>query len=268
MARLTHLSRLLDDRLNVVPNRSAAYVGTRAFAHKGGLHVSAVEKDPKTYEHVDPEVVGNQRIIVVSDQAGRSNIMARFRQIGLEVDPKHPGVARLLEIVKEREAEGYAYDGADASFELLARHELHTVPDYFALQSFRVLSERRVNARGQLITMSEATVKLDVAGARAMEVGEGNGPVNALDAALRKALLPVYPELEDMRLVDFKVRILDSAGGTAATTRVMIESADAKGRRWSTIGVSPNIVDASYNALYDAITYKLFRDGARPAEPA
>ena len=195
MQRLTHLSRLLDDRLNVVPNRSAAYVGTRAFAHKGGLHVSAVEKDPKTYEHVDPETVGNQRIIVVSDQAGRSNIMARFRQIGLEVDPKDPGVARLLEIVKEREAEGYAYDGADASFELLARHELHTVPDYFALHSFRVLAERRVNARGQLIALSEATVKLDVGGRRAMEVGEGNGPVNALDAALRKALLPVYPEL-------------------------------------------------------------------------
>ena len=202
---------------------------------------------------------------MVSDQAGRSNIMARFRQIGLEVDPKDPGVARLLEIVKEREAEGYAYDGADASFELLARHELHTVPDYFALQSFRVLAERRVNARGQLIALSEATVKLDVAGRRAMEVGEGNGPVNALDAALRKALMPVYPELADMRLVDFKVRILDSAGGTAATTRVMIESADGKGRRWSTIGVSPNIVDASYNALYDAITYKLFRDGAKPA---
>ena len=156
-----------------------------------------------------PRLVGNQRIIVVSDQAGRSNIMARFRQIGLEVDPKDPGVARLLEIVKEREAEGYAYDGADASFELLARHELHTVPDYFALQSFRVLAERRVNARGQLIALSEATVKLDVAGRRAMEVGEGNGPVNALDAALRKALIPVYPELADMRLVDFKVRILD-----------------------------------------------------------
>src|SRR5262252_5887174 len=265
LQRLTHLSRLLDDRLNVVPNKSAAYVGTRAFAHKGGLHVSAVEKNPKTYEHVDPEVVGNQRIIVVSDQAGRSNIMARFRQIGLDVDGKNPAVSRLLEIVKEREAEGYAYDGADASFELLARHELHTVPDYFALHSFRVLAERRVNARGQLIALSEATVKLDVAGRRAMEVGEGNGPVNALDAALRKALIPVYPELADMRLVDFKVRILDSAGGTAATTRVMIESADGKGRRWSTIGVSPNIVDASYNALYDAITYKLFRDGARPA---
>ena len=201
---------------NVHPPEHQPYVGNAAFAHKGGMHVSAVEKDPKTYEHVDPEIVGNQRIIVVSDQAGRSNIMARFRQIGLEVDPKDPGVARLLEIVKEREAEGYAYDGADASFELLARHELHTVPDYFALQSFRVLVERRVNARGQLIAMSEETVKLDVAGRRAMEVGEGNGPVNALDAALRKALIPVYPELADMRLVDFKVRILDSAGAHAA----------------------------------------------------
>src|SRR6201990_2264627 len=153
LARLTHLSRLLDDRLNMPTNRSAAYVGTRAFAHKGGLHVSAVEKDPKTYEHVDPELIGNTGGIGFSAQPGRSNIMARFRQIGLEVDPKDPGVARLLEIVKDRESEGYAYDGADASFELLARHELHTVPDYFALQSFRVLAERRGNARGQNVAL-------------------------------------------------------------------------------------------------------------------
>src|SRR5689334_16480012 len=207
IATITHLSRLLDERLNITPNRSAAYVGTRAFAHKGGLHVSAVEKDPRTYEHIDPEVVGNQRIIVVSDQAGRSNVVARFRQIGLDIDPRSPDVSKLLEIVKEREANGYAYDGADASFELLARRELHTVPDYFTLQSFRVLAERRWNARGELITLSEATVKLDVAGRHLMEVGEGNGPVNALDQALRKALLPHYAELTDMALVDFKVRI-------------------------------------------------------------
>jgi 2-isopropylmalate synthase len=264
LTKLTHLSRLLDDRLNLAPNRGAAYVGPRAFAHKGGLHVSAVEKDTRTYEHVDPAVVGNERIIVVSDQAGRSNVMARFRQIGLDIDPKSPSVMRLLEIVKEREANGYAYDGADASFELLARRELHTVPDYFALQSFRVMAERRWNARGELVTLSEATVKLDVASHRVMEVGEGNGPVNALDSALRKALLPFYAELSDMRLIDFKVRILDSAGGTAAITRVMIESADDHGLRWTTLGVSPNIIDASYNALYDAITYKLFRDAARP----
>ncbi|MBL8674035.1 MAG: citramalate synthase [Rhodospirillales bacterium] len=265
LSQLTHLSRLLDDRLNLAPNRSAAYVGPRAFAHKGGLHVSAVEKDPRTYEHIEPSIVGNERIIVVSDQAGRSNVLARFRQIGLDIDARDPAVARLLEIVKERESNGYAYDGADASFELLARRELHTVPDYYALQSFRVLAERRWNAKGDLITLSEATVKLDVAGHRGMEVGEGNGPVNALDAALRKALLPHYAELADMTLVDFKVRILDSAGGTAAVTRVMIESADGEGRRWTTLGVSPNIIDAAYNALHDAITYKLFRDGAKPA---
>jgi 2-isopropylmalate synthase len=260
---LTHLSRLLDDRLNLVPNRSAAYVGARAFAHKGGLHVSAVEKDPRTYEHIDPERVGNQRVIVVSDQAGRSNIVARFKQIGLDIDPRHAGVARLLEVIKNRESEGYAYDGADASFELLARRELHTVPDYYALQSFRVLAERRWNAKGELITLSEATVKLSLGERRVMEVGEGNGPVNALDAALRKALLPAYPALQDMKLVDFKVRILDSAGGTAAVTRVMIESADGEGQRWTTLGVSPNIVDAAYNALFDAITYKLFKDDVR-----
>ena len=165
---------------------------------------------------IDPELVGNQRIIVPT--SGRSNVVARFRQIGLDIDPKSPDVLKLLEIVKEREANGYAYDGADASFELLARRELHTVPDYFELQSFRVLAERRWNARGDLITLSEATVKLDVAGRRVMEVGEGNGPVNALDQALRKAPLPYYAELADMALVDFKVRILDSAGGTAAVT--------------------------------------------------
>jgi 2-isopropylmalate synthase len=265
---LTHLSRLLDDRLNLVPNRSAAYVGARAFAHKGGLHVSAVEKDPRTYEHIDPERVGNQRVIVVSDQAGRSNIVARFKQIGLDIDPRHAGVARLLEVIKNRESEGYAYDGADASFELLARRELHTVPDYYALQSFRVLAERRWNAKGELITLSEATVKLSLGERRVMEVGEGNGPVNALDAALRKALLPAYPALQDMKLVDFKVRILDSAGGTAAVTRVMIESADGQGRRWTTLGVSPNIVDAAYNALFDAITYKLFKDDVRSVAAA
>ena len=264
LSGLTHLSRLLDDRLNLVPNRGAAYVGARAFAHKGGLHVSAVEKDPRTYEHVDPELVGNQRIIVVSDQAGRSNIVARFKQIGLEIDPRHAGVARLLETIKQRESEGYAYDGADASFELLARRELHTVPEFYELQSFRVLAERRWNAKGSLVTLSEATVKLSIGERRVMEVGEGNGPVNALDAALRKALLSTYPALDDMRLIDFKVRILDSAGGTAAVTRVMIESADSSGRRWSTIGVSPNIVDAAYGALFDAITFKLFKAGVAP----
>ncbi|MHA1114374.1 MAG: citramalate synthase [Alphaproteobacteria bacterium] len=262
LSRLTHVSRVLDERLNRAPARSAAYVGESAFAHKGGLHVSAIEKDPRTYEHIDPETVGNVRHIVVSGQSGRSNVMARFREVGIEVDPKNPKIQGLLEEVKQREHDGFAYDGAEASFELLARKALDGVPEYFRLVSFRVMDERRWNARGELITLSEAIVKLDVGNQHFMTVAEGNGPVNAMDNALRKALTPVYPQLDDLHLVDFKVRILTPGGGTGAVTRVMIESADSDGHRWSTIGVSANVVDASFNALNDSITYKLFRDGA------
>ena len=263
MAQLTQVSRLIDERLNRQPSRNAPYVGASAFAHKGGLHVSAVEKDPTTYEHVDPALVGNERHIVVSDQSGRSNILARFRDIGLEIDAKNAKVSKLLDEVKRREFEGYAYDGAEASFELLARRTLGEVPEYFRLQSFRVFDERRWNARGELITLSEATVKLDIAHERHMAVAEGNGPVNALDNALRKVLLPIYPELDDMRLLDYKVRILSPNAGTEALTRVMIESGDGRDGGWTTVGVSTNVIDASYNALNDSITYKLFRDGAR-----
>ncbi|MCH8183861.1 MAG: citramalate synthase, partial [Proteobacteria bacterium] len=262
MRKLTHLSRLLDERLNRAPNRGAPYVGESAFAHKGGLHVSAVEKDPSTYEHMDPEKIGNRRHIVVSDQSGRANILARFREIGIEIDPKDDRVARLVEQVKEREFDGYAYDGAEASFELLARRALGTVPDYFHCASFRVVDERHWNDKGELVTLSEATVKLDVGDESHMTVAEGNGPVNALDAALRKVLTPIYPDLQDLRLVDYKVRILTPGDGTRAITRVMIESADKDGEHWSTVGVSANIIDASYNALRDSIIYKLYRDGA------
>ena len=263
LKRLTHVSHLLDERLNRAPNRHAAFVGESAFAHKGGLHVSAVEKDPRTYEHIEPGLVGNVRQIVMSDQAGRSNVISRLRDAGIVVEDGSPKVRELLDTVKTREYEGYSYDGAGASFELLARRALGTVPEYFKLVSFRVLDERRWNARGQLITLSEATIKLDVKGERLMTVAEGNGPVNALDNALRKALLPAYPELADMSLVDYKVRILTSSEGTKAATRVIIESSDGSHLRWSTVGVSPNVIDASYNALYDAITYKLLRSGAR-----
>ena len=262
---LTRVSRLLDERLNRMPSRNAAYVGGSAFAHKGGLHVSAVEKDPATYEHINPGLVGNERHIVVSDQSGRSNILARFREIGMEIDANHPKVPRLLELVKEREFEGYAYDGAEASFELLARRTLEDVPEYYNLHSFRVLDERRWNARGELVTVSEATVKVDVGDQHHMAVAEGNGPVNALDNALGKVLLDSYPELSDMHLVDYKVRILTPGGGTGAITRVLIESADGEDRRWSCVGLSTNIIDASYNALQDAISHKLFRDGAKAA---
>jgi 2-isopropylmalate synthase len=262
LRQLTHVSRLLDERLNRAPLRNAAYVGESAFAHKGGLHVSAVEKDPRTYEHIDPTLVGNRRHIVVSDQSGRANILARFRDIGLEVEADDPKVAALVETVKSREYDGYAYDGAEASFELLARRALGGVPDYFRIIRFRVTDDRRWNARGELVTESEATITLEVGGEKQMTVAIGNGPVNALDSALRKALLAVYPELTDMRLVDYKVRILTPNAGTGAVTRVMIESADGQGERWSTVGVSPNIIDASFNALHDGITWKLFRAGA------
>ena len=262
LTRLSHVSAALDERLNRAPNRGAPYVGESAFAHKGGLHVSAVEKDPRSYEHIQPELVGNQRQIVVSDQAGRSNILSRFRDIGIDVDPDDQRLARLVEEVKSREYNGYAYDGAAASFELLARRALHAVPEYFILHSFRVIDERRWNAKGELVTLSEATIKLDVAGNFYMNVAEGNGPVNALDSALREVLIPHYPTLRGVRLTDYKVRILTPDDATGALTRVMIESCDDDGDRWSTVGVSTNIIDASYNALHDAITFKLFRDGA------
>ena len=263
LTRLTHTSRVLDERLNRAPNRHAAYVGEAAFAHKGGLHVSAVEKDPRCYEHVPPEQVGNARLIVVSDQAGRANILARLREVGIEVAADDAAIGKLVAEVKDREYDGYSYDGAEASFELLAHRALATVPDYFRLTSFRVLDERRWNARGQLITLSEATIKVDVGDQHTMTVAEGNGPVNALDNALRQALLPFYGELKDMRLTDYKVRILTPGEGTMAVTRVVIESADDKGNRWSTVGVSTNVIDASFNALYDAITFKLFTEGAK-----
>jgi 2-isopropylmalate synthase len=263
LRHLTQISRLLDELLNRAPNRHAAYVGNSAFAHKAGLHVAAVEKDPRTYEHIAPELVGNQRHILVSDQAGRSNILSRLREAGLELDQRHPKVAQLVEQVKEREFQGYAYDGAEASFELLARRAIEGVPEFFKLQSFRVIDERRWNARGELVTLSEATIKVEVAGQTLMTVAEGNGPVNALDTALRKALTPVFPELESIRLSDYKVRILTPQEGTKAVTRVMIETSDAAGERWSTVGVSTNVIDASYNALHDSLTYKLWRAGRR-----
>jgi 2-isopropylmalate synthase len=260
---ITHLSRLLDELLNRAPNRHAAYVGDAAFAHKGGLHVSAVEKDPRTYEHVPPEKVGNQRHILVSDQAGRSNLLSRLRDAGLEVGPKHPKLGPLLDEVKEREFNGYAYDGAEASFELLARRMIEGVPDYFRMQRYRVMDERRWNARGELVTMSEATVNGTVEGQAFLEVAESHdGPVDALNTALRKALIPVYPELEEIKLTDYKVRILTPQAGTKAVTRVMIETSD-KHDSWSTVGVSPDIINASYNALHDSITYKLWRSGRR-----
>ena len=260
---LTHASRILDEILNRAPNRHAPYVGESAFAHKGGIHVSAVQKDPRTYEHVPPEAVGNRRKLLVSDQAGRSNIVAELDRIGIAVPKDDPRILRLLDEVKEREAAGYAYEAADASFELLARRMLGNVPQFFDVDSFRVTVERRHNALGDLVTVSEATVKVRIDGETVLSAGEGNGPVNALDNALRKDLGPYQSYIDDLELVDYKVRIL--TGGTDAVTRVLIESRDGEGNRWYTVGVSPNIVDASFEALLDSINYKLIRDGATAA---
>ena len=263
LKHLTSVSHALDERLNRAPARGAPYVGESAFAHKGGMHVSAVTKDPRSYEHVPPESVGNRRHIIVSDQAGRSNVLAQLNEIGIDIAAGDPKLARLVDEVKQREFNGYAYDGAEASFELLARRALGAVPEFFRLISFRVLDERRWNARNELITLSEATIKAEIDGEVVMMVAEGNGPVSALDAALRKALTPRYPALASLHLVDYKVRILDPQSGTGAITRVIIESADGQGGRWSTVGVSTNVIDASYNALHDSITYMLLRDRAQ-----
>ena len=263
LGELTHASRVLDEILNRAPFRQAPYVGESAFATKAGIHASAIIKDPRTYEHVPPESVGNQRRLLISDQGGKSNVLAVLGRLGIDVEPDDPRIGRLLEDVKAREALGYAYESAEASFELLARRALGSVPDYFKVESFRIMVERRHNALGELVTVSEATVKIDVGGDVMMSVGEGNGPVNALDQALRKDLGRYNELIADLELVDYKVRIL--TGGTAAVTRVLIESGDASGGRWFTVGVSPNIVDASFQALIDSITYKLLRSGAQPA---
>jgi 2-isopropylmalate synthase len=257
---LAHVSHALDEMLNRAPNRHAPYVGESAFATKAGIHASAIMKDPATYEHVPPARVGNRRKVLVSDQAGRSNIMAELDRIGIQIHKDDPRIGRLLEIVKEREAAGYAYEAADASFELLARRILGTVPDYFEVVQFDVNVEQRHNAVGQRVTVSMAVVKVKVGDETLISAGEGNGPVNALDVALRKDLGRYQSYITGLRLTDYRVRILNS--GTGAVTRVLIESADESGEHWTTVGVSPNIIDASFQALMDSIVYKLVRSGA------
>jgi 2-isopropylmalate synthase len=257
---LAGASRKLDDMLNRAPNRHAPYVGDSAFATKAGIHASAILKDPATYEHVAPDAVGNRRRVLVSDQGGRSNIMSELERIGMTVARDDPRVGRLLEEVKEREALGYAYEGAEASFELLARRVLGKVPDYFDVEQFDVNVEQRYNALGNRITVTMAVVKVRVDGKTLISAAEGNGPVNALDVALRKDLGKYQKFIDGLKLVDYRVRILNA--GTEAVTRVLIESEDETGDRWITIGVSPNIIDASFQALMDSIVYKLVRSGA------
>jgi 2-isopropylmalate synthase len=257
---LAHASRTLDEMLNRAPNRHAPYVGESAFATKAGIHASAIVKDPATYEHIRPELVGNQRKVLVSDQAGRSNVLAELERIGLSVEKSDGRVNRLLEEVKEREAAGYAYEAAGASFELLARRLLGRVPSYFDVEKFDVNVEQRINARGERVTVSMAVVKVKVGEESLISAAEGIGPVNALDVALRKDLGKYQKYIEGLELTDYRVRILN--GGTEAVTRVLIESQDETGERWTTVGVSPNIIDASFQALMDSVVYKLVKSGA------
>ncbi|UMA66155.1 citramalate synthase [Roseivivax marinus] len=272
---ITQVSRMLDDVLNRVPLKQLAYVGASAFAHKAGLHASAILKDPSTYEHVAPDAVGNERFIPMSNQAGQSNLRRRLMEAGIEVAPGDPALGRILETVKAREAEGYAYDTAQASFEMLARAELGQAADFFEVKRYRVTVERRKTKYDRMGTVSEAVVVVKVDGTKKLsvsesfdETGSDRGPLNALSKALAKDLGPYQEIIDDMRLVDFKVRI--TQGGTEAVTRVIIDSADGQGRRWSTVGVSANIVDASFEALLDAVRWKLARDvpdaGLRAAE--
>ena len=259
LKNLTQCSRLLDEILNRKPNKHLPYVGASAFSHKGGMHVSAVQKDPKTYEHINPEEVGNSRNIVVSDQSGQSNIMSRLNSIGINVQKSDPKIKKLLDEVKDREFIGYSYDGADASFELLARRIIGTIPRYISINDYEVTVKKK--SKDEIVSFAKATLVVD--NNSILCEGEGNGPVHALDNAIRNNIdkLAKYSEyLKDLKLVDYKVRILNT--GTEATTRVSIESTDSKGKNWFTIGVSPNIIDASFKALVDSLDYKLFKDKA------
>jgi len=267
---LTRTSRLLDDILNRGPSRQAPYVGSAAFAHKAGLHASAILKDPSTYEHIDPSDVGNARIIPMSNQAGQSNLIKRLRDAGISVEKGDPALGRILDVIKSREDEGHSYDTAQASFEILARRELGQMPDFFDVKRYRVTVERRKNKYNKMVSLSEATVVVKVGDEKRLsvsesmdETGSDRGPVNALAKALAKDLGQYQDMIADMRLVDFKVRI--TQGGTEAVTRVVIDSEDAQGRRWATVGGSPNIVDASFEALIEAMQWKILHDTQKGA---
>ncbi|MGI5939910.1 MAG: citramalate synthase [Thermoleophilia bacterium] len=254
LAKLTETSRFVAELCNISPDHHQPYVGHNAFAHKGGLHVSAVIRDPHTFEHIDPASVGNTPRVLVSELSGRAVINERLREMGLPAEGKEDLTQRLLRRVKEREHVGYHYEAADASFELLLRNEMGSNTEFFWLESFRVIVEKR--AEGD--TVAEATVKVHVGGDRFIETAEGDGPVNALDTALRQAIERKFPLVHDIRLVNYSVRILDENKGTAAITRVLIDSSDGQ-RSWGSVGVDMNVVEASWQALVDSINYGLLQ---------
>ena len=256
LVSLTDTSRFVCELANLTHNKFQPYVGAAAFAHKGGIHVSAVKRNPRTYEHIEPDKVGNIRRILISDQSGRSNVLHKAKKFGIDLDSNDPRVTSILDQLKELEKEGYQFEGAEASFELLMRKALGKSREFFELHGFRVICQKSDENQPP---QDEATIMIEVAGKRVHTAALGDGPVNALDKALRKALTQFYPSLVEMELMDYKVRVLASDHGTGARVRVLIESRDQKGG-WGTVGVSHDIIEASWQALVDSITYKLMKD--------
>ncbi|MFL2812944.1 MAG: citramalate synthase [Paracoccaceae bacterium] len=271
LKEITKLSRILDEILNRVPNKASPYVGAAAFTHKAGLHASAILKDPKTYEHINPSEVGNVRVIPASNQAGKSNLIKILNESGVEIEKNDDRISKILQEIKEKEDKGYTFDVASASFEIFARKKLGLMPHYFSVNRYKVTMEKRQKVGNQYSIISEAVVSINLGNQEQVSIaesldnnGEDQGPVHALSAALKKDLGSYQSFIEDIKLVDFKVRIMN--GGTEAITRVLIDSEDRNGLRWSTIGVSANIIDASYDAILDSINWKLLRENATPVQ--
>jgi 2-isopropylmalate synthase len=259
LSEATRIAHAVSEVTNIVPYSRQPYVGASAFAHKAGLHASAIKVDPGLYQHTDPVDVGNDMRMLVSDMAGRASIQLKGRELGFDLAERPEVLVSVTDRVKELEAQGWTFEAADASFELLLREHADGVrPAYFDVESWRVITEHSPSAVAG--ALSEATVKLVAGGRRVVATGEGNGPVNALDHALRQALSSAYPELGHMELIDFRVRILDAAHGTDAVTRVLIETSDGRAS-WNTVGVAGNIVEASWQALVDGIVFGLLRQG-------
>jgi 2-isopropylmalate synthase len=256
LKKLRDTSHFLYELANLSPNKHQPYVGDSAFAHKGGMHVAGILKNRETYEHIDPELVGNRQRVLVSDLAGRSNIIYKAKEYGVDLDDEHDAVKEILKRIKDLESQGYEFEAAEASFELLIQEALGRKKKNFHLLGFRVIDEKRKESEPPI---SEATIMLAVDGVVEHAAAMGNGPVNALDSALRKALTKFYPGLKEMKMLDYKVRVLSSGEGTGATVRVLIESGDETDR-WGTVGVSQNVIEASWQAVVDGIDYKLYKD--------
>jgi len=261
LKKLREVSQLFYELANINPNKRQAYVGDSAFAHKGGLHVSGVLKNRETYEHIDPDLVGNRQRVLVSDLAGRSNVVYKGKEYGIDLTDKNDAIKEVLRRTKELEGQGYEYQAAEASFELLIQEALGKKKKNFSLIGFRVIDEKRKEGEAPI---SEATIQVQVDGEMEHAAAMGNGPVNALDQALRRALTKFYPALKQIELLDYKVRVLSSGEGTGAVVRVLIESGDGKDR-WGTVGVSHNVIEASWQALVDSIDYKLYKDSRHRA---